>query len=48
MRAEPVGTMERRAARMGRIGLHAGFMTGSMAGGFALAPDRFIGRRLGC
>ena len=36
----------------GRVRLHAGFMVGTMvgtvaAGGFALAPGRFIGRLLG-
>ena len=38
--------------RTGRVRLHAGFMTGTMAGaavagGFALAPGRFIGGVLG-
>ncbi len=38
--------------RTGRVRLHAGFMVGTMvgafvAGGFALAPGRFIGRLLG-
>lgn len=41
------------AIRTGRIRLHAGFMIGTMAGvlvagAFALAPGRFIGRLLGC
>ena len=41
-----------RAIRTGRVRLHAGFMTGTMAGavvagGFALAPGRFIGNLLG-
>ena len=40
------------AVRRGRVRLHAGFMVGTMigafvAGGFALAPGRFIGRLLG-
>lgn len=40
------------AIRTGRVRLHAGFMTGTMAGtvvagGFALAPGRFIGNLLG-
>ena len=40
------------AVRTGRIRLHAGFMIGTMAGAvvagaFALAPGRFIGRVLG-
>ena len=40
------------AIRAGRIRLHARFMVGTMigavvAGGFALAPGRFIGRLLG-
>ena len=40
------------AIRTGRVRAHAGFMTGTMvgalvAGTFALAPGRFIGRLLG-
>ena len=40
------------AVRMGQVRLHAGFMIGTMvgafvAGGFALAPGRFLGRLLG-
>ena len=40
------------AIRAGRVRLHAGFMTGTMAGagvagGFALAPGRYIGTLLG-
>ena len=40
------------AIRTGRVAVHAGFMVGTMvgafvAGAFALAPDRFIGRLLG-
>ena len=40
------------AVRRGRVRLHAGFMVGTMvgafvAGGFALAPGRFIERLLG-
>ena len=41
-----------RAIRTGRVRLHAGFMTGTMAGavaagGFALAPGRYIANLLG-
>ena len=41
-----------RAIRTGRVRLHVGFMTGTMAGaavagGFALAPGRYIGNLLG-
>ena len=41
-----------RAIRVGRVRLHAGFMTGTMAGavaagGFALAPGRYIANLLG-